>query len=107
MRETTSVDERSRRRLYLKLEEILGPDEAKTLMAYLHPTNHANLAAKDDLRVLRNDRCGPAGGLEGGIESVGDRLTEKIEHTERILIVWTSAMILVTGVLAFVAGRFV
>ncbi|MGH2555025.1 MAG: hypothetical protein ACRDHO_04830 [Actinomycetota bacterium] len=101
------ADERSRHRLYLKLEEILGPDEARTLMTYLLPTGYANLATKDDLRVLRNEFFGPAGGLEGRIDSIGDRLTEKIEQTERMLIVWTSAMILVTGVLAFVAGRFV
>jgi hypothetical protein len=49
-----SVDERSRLQLYRKLEQVLGPEEAGTLMAHLHPGGAAELATKQDLRELEH-----------------------------------------------------
>lgn len=46
------VDERSRHALYLKLEEILGPQEATTLMEHLPPVGWADVATKRDLEHL-------------------------------------------------------
>lgn len=95
-----SVDERARHRLYLKLEEILGQDEAGILMDHLPPTGFANLAAKEDLLVLRSE-------LIGRMDSLESRLTAKIEQSARRLVMWMSTMVLMTGGLAFAAGRFV
>jgi hypothetical protein len=46
------VDERSRHALYLKLEEILGHQEATTLMEHLPPVGWADVATKRDLEHL-------------------------------------------------------
>jgi hypothetical protein len=50
-----TVDERARHQLFVKLEEVLGPDEATTLMETLPPTGYEDLATKQDLIVLRNE----------------------------------------------------
>ena|SRR5579884_1084946 len=43
------LDERSRHRLYLRLEAVLGPDEATTLMEHLPPAGWIDVAMKRDL----------------------------------------------------------
>ncbi len=47
-----AVDERSRHRLHAKLEQVLGPEEASTLMAHLPPVGWADVATKRDLDQL-------------------------------------------------------
>jgi hypothetical protein len=49
-----SVDERSRHQLYRKLEQVLGSEEAGTLMAHLPPSGASELATKQDLRELEH-----------------------------------------------------
>jgi hypothetical protein len=87
------VDERSRHRLYRKLETLLGPEEAGTLMDHLPPAGLANLATKDD---LRNE-----------IAALRNELVAKIEQSARRLVMWNSSMVLASAALAFAAGRFV
>lgn len=48
-------DERARRELMVRLEEVLGPDQAATLMENLPPRPWSELATKDDLVPLRAD----------------------------------------------------
>jgi hypothetical protein len=99
-----TVDERARHRLFLKLEEVLGSEEAGTLMAHLPLGGSADLATKSDLRI--------------GLDSLEERLTLRMESLEHRLsarmdrlarqgVIWTSGMVLATGGLAFAAGRFV
>ena len=45
-----SVDERSRHQLHERLREVLGPEEAGTLMAHLPTGGVGELVTKDDLR---------------------------------------------------------
>ena len=87
------VDERARHLLYRKLEAVLGPDEAGTLMEHLPPAGWANLTTKRDLESLE--------------ENLEHRLTAKMEQLARRLIMWTSSMVLAGLALAFAAGRFV
>ncbi len=47
-----AIDERSRHRMYLKLEEVLGSEEAATLMEHLPPVGWADVATKRDLELL-------------------------------------------------------
>ncbi|MGH2661902.1 MAG: hypothetical protein ACRDH8_03645 [Actinomycetota bacterium] len=47
-----TVDERSRHALYRKLEEILGREDATTLMEHLPPVGWAGVATKRDLDHL-------------------------------------------------------
>jgi hypothetical protein len=50
-----SVDERSRHQLFARLEEVLGPDEATTLMETLPPLGYTELATKQDLVTLKSE----------------------------------------------------
>jgi hypothetical protein len=47
-----TVDERSRHELYQKLEELLGPTEATTLMEHLPPLGWGDVATKRDIEQL-------------------------------------------------------
>jgi hypothetical protein len=95
-----SVNERARHQLFLKLEEVLGSEEAGTLMAHLPPVGFADLATKSDLAQLEER-------LSVRMESLEHRLNAQMDKLARQLVMWTSGMVLATGGLAFAAGRFV
>ncbi|CAN5806945.1 hypothetical protein BH23ACT1_BH23ACT1_15100 [soil metagenome] len=46
------VDERSRHQLFRRLDEVLGPDQAATLIDHLPPVGWADVATKRDLDAL-------------------------------------------------------
>lgn len=46
------VDDHTRLNLHRKLDEVLGPDDADTLMAHLPPVTWNDVATKDDVRAL-------------------------------------------------------
>lgn len=46
------VDERSRHQLYRRLEEVLGPEAATTLIEHLPPVGWADVATRHDLGAL-------------------------------------------------------
>jgi hypothetical protein len=93
------VDERARHLLYRRLEAVLGPDEAGTLMEHLPPAGLANLVTKDDLLVTKQE-------LRSEIASLRYELTAKIEQSARRIVMWTSSMVLAGLALAFAAGRY-
>ncbi|MGH2766243.1 MAG: hypothetical protein ACRDKA_10070 [Actinomycetota bacterium] len=49
------MDERSRHQLHQRLEEVLGAEEAVTLMAHLPPGGTSRLATKDDLEAVKHE----------------------------------------------------
>ena len=49
-----TVDDRTRLNLHRKLDQVLGPDEADTLMAHLPPVTWSDVATKDDLRAVES-----------------------------------------------------
>jgi hypothetical protein len=46
-----SADDARRHRLFRKLEQVLGPEEAATLMEHLHPRRWDELATKADIEA--------------------------------------------------------
>jgi hypothetical protein len=72
------VDERSRHSLYLKLEGILGREEATTLMEHLPPVGWADVATKRDLDQLaeanQREHQQLAGTFKLGLEALENRL---------------------------------
>ena len=63
------VDERSRHELYRRLEEVLGPEAATTLIEHLPPVGWSDVATKHDLA-----------GLEQRIELRFDRIDERFDE---------------------------
>jgi hypothetical protein len=48
----TNLDERARHELYRAAEQLLGEEQANTLMSLLPPVGWADVATKDDLHQL-------------------------------------------------------
>ncbi len=77
------VDERSRHELYRRLEEVLGPDAATTLIEHLPPVGWADVATRNDLagleqrmdlRLARVEERLEAR-FEGRFDSINERFT--------------------------------
>ncbi len=50
-----AIDERARHALFVKLEQVLGPETATTLMEHLPPGGYVELATKQDLEALKRE----------------------------------------------------
>lgn len=70
-----AIDERARHELHRKLEEILGAEEAATLMAHLPPVGWADVATKHDLAQLREY-------IDLRFQSMEDRFDGKLDKLE-------------------------
>jgi hypothetical protein len=80
------LDERSRHELRLKLEQVLGPEQATTLMEMLPPVGWADVATKRDLDQLeqRMDLRFQIGFRE--IRAVEDRLHADFANQTRTIV---------------------
>jgi hypothetical protein len=72
-----AIDERSRHEMYGKLEEVLGPEAARTLMEHLPPVGWADVATKRDLDQLELR-------FDLKLEKIEARLGERLERAIRI-----------------------
>lgn len=70
-----TVDERSRHELYHRLEEVLGPDAATTLIEHLPPVGWADVATKNDLAGLEQRMDLRFARVEGRFDSIDERFT--------------------------------
>jgi hypothetical protein len=80
------IDERARHELYLAVEEVLGTERADTLMSLLPPVGWADVATKDDIRLVKDDlrvvKDDLRVGLQrvtGNIHDLEERLDERID----------------------------
>ena len=85
-----TIDERSRHQLFTRLQEILGSDEATTLMEHLPPLGWADVATKRDLEhlgaVTKRDIDQLAGAMKANLEQLRlelDRLEQRVTATFR------------------------
>jgi hypothetical protein len=60
-----TIDEGKRHRLHQRLGEVLGPDDATTLMERLPPAGWADVATKDDVAALGVELRGEMARLGG------------------------------------------
>ena len=79
-----AVDDRTRLNLHRKLELVLGPEEADTLMAHLPPTTWQDITTKDDLRVLGAE-------IRTEIAEIRIDVTEAIDRQTRWMVTFVCA----------------
>ncbi len=95
-----AVDDRTRLNLHRKLETVLGPEEADTLMAHLPPTTWQDIATKDDLRVLAAELRTE---LRVGNADIRTELTQAIDRQTRWMVtficVWSTVVVAVSRLL--------
>jgi hypothetical protein len=99
-----AVDERSRHQLHGRLDEVLGAEEAATLMSHLPPVGWADVARKSDIDALATmtaqhfdalatasaqhfdalagDIDALASGTKRDIESAGDKLRAEFYQSQ-------------------------
>jgi hypothetical protein len=96
-----AVDE-LRRRLRRRLEEVLGPEEAGTLMDDLGSPRLETELLRRDLQVLEARMDTKLAALEGRLL---DRMNEQTKTLFRTFLVTNSVMVLAVATLAFGAAR--
>ena len=83
-----AVDEAARHELYSRLEALLGQEPTSTLMSLLPPVGWADVATKDDLRML---------GLEIRAEITTLR-GEIADGQRRLALTLVGAMVSISGI---------
>lgn len=77
------VDERARHELYRRLEEVLGPDAATTLIEHLPPVGWADVATKHDIAGLEDRMELRFARVDESIKAVRSDLRATFEHELR------------------------
>ena len=104
-----AVDERARHELHGRLDDVLGREEATTLMSLLPPVGWADVATKHDLDSLRIELRAEIGQLRGELRGEIGQLRGEFHRdlaalTRTLMISMLTAVIAVAG-LAFGAAR--
>jgi hypothetical protein len=111
-----TTEEHARHRLHGRLEDVLGSDEASTLMGYLPPVGWADVATKHDFDTLRRDldlvridlrefRSDVRSEMGQIRTDVRDLRSDSATHL-RTFMLTTAGSVLTTASLAFAAARF-
>jgi hypothetical protein len=79
-----AVDERSRHELYRRLEEVLGPEAATTLIEHLPPVGWADVATKHDLAALEERMELRFDRIDDRFDRIDDRFARNDDRFDRI-----------------------
>ena len=96
-----TVDER-RQRLRRRLEEVLGPEEAGTLMDDLRAPSHEFELVRAEIQLLEERMDRKLADLKSDLL---DKLNDQTKTLFRTFIVSNAAMVLAVATLAFGAAR--
>jgi len=101
-----ALDERARHELFLRLQEVLGPDRAETLMEMMPPVGWADVATKRDLDALEQRVDLRFEAMEHRLLAAfrGELLTAVTTQT-RTLVIANMGAVLTTAALAFAAAQ--
>jgi hypothetical protein len=103
------VSEESRHRLYGRLEEVLGHDEATTFMAMVRPQGWDDVATKGDIALLKTDITLLKSDLEQFEARLEARIAVSINQAlttqTRTLIVSNASMLAGLAALAAILAR--
>ncbi len=81
-----ALDERARHELFLRLEQVLGPESAETLMEMLPPVGWADVATRQDLNGLEERLDLRFGLVDQRFEALEQGLDQRFEATENKLL---------------------
>jgi hypothetical protein len=106
-----AVDERARHELHGRLDDVLGREEATTLMSLLPPVGWADVATKHDVDSLRIELRAEIGQLRGELRGEIGQLRGEFHRdlaalTRTLMISMLTTVIAVAG-LAFGAARLI
>lgn len=105
-----AVDERSRHELYRRLDEVLGPEVATTLIEHLPPVGWADVATKHDLAALEERMDFRFARVEDRFNAALSDLRATFEHELRgqtmTIVFGMVSVVLTMAVLAFALARF-
>jgi hypothetical protein len=101
-----ALDERARHELFLRLQEVLGPERAETLMELMPPVGWADVATKRDLDALEQRVDLRFEAMEHRLLAAfrGELLTAVTTQT-RTLVLANLGAVLTTAALAFAAAK--
>ncbi|MEO7804783.1 MAG: hypothetical protein ABIS18_10855 [Actinomycetota bacterium] len=106
-----AIDERSRHGLYLKLEQVLGSDEATTLMEHLPPVGWADVATKQDMEHLRLNlehlRLNLGKDIQGAIHAQTAAFRGELVALQRHMIFAMTGLMVSMAALAFGAAQLI
>jgi len=88
-----TVDDRTRLNLHRKLDEVLGADEADTLMAHLPPVTWQDVATKGDIRASEAVLRSEIGAVEAGLRG---EIAQAMERQIRWMVTFNTALAAVT-----------
>ena len=100
-----AINEESRHELYRRLEEVLGHEQAATLMEHLPPVGWADVATKRDLDALGAELRGEMGQLRGEIHELRGSFELRLADWSRTIIYANLAAVVATAGLAFAAAH--
>jgi hypothetical protein len=75
-----AITEERRHRMYSTLEDVMGHDDATTLIDHLPPVGWADVATKHDLAVLKDDLRALEDRLEQRFEALEHRIEAKLHR---------------------------
>jgi hypothetical protein len=97
-----AISEEARHRLYVRLEELLGPEEATTMMEHLPPVGWADVATKRDVEHLEALLRLEFQAVESRVEA---KISSSLTMQTRTIIVSNASMLAGLAALAAILGR--
>lgn len=88
------VDDRTRLNLHRKLEAVLGPEEADTLMAHLPPVTWNDVATKHDIATLETTlRAEMQAGFADVRTELANAVTNQTKWLITVLVAWSALLV--------------
>jgi len=102
-----AITEKTRHRLYQRLGEVLGEEQATTLMEHLPPVGWGGVATKHDLQLVRSDLELMRSELRGEISELRIELRGEISELrielhkslQKMMVTMFASMVSFSGVL--------